>query len=281
MTLLRKLEAALRLSAFFVVTLSGIIGYSLCLLFGYRARHFFTKYWWARGSCLAYGLDCRLTGTITDHKPTLFVSNHLSYLDIVAIGSVVEVSFAAKAEMERWPFFGNLSKFADTIFISRNPRHARRALEQITERLKQDRNLILFPEGTSWDGSEIKPFKSSPFGIVEDEELRDRLCVQPLSIAYITKRNPEERAPTPFAWCKGYPLWKHIRETAARGGAEVRIVAYEPVAVKEFPDRKALADHCHEVIEQGYFESIARPVRKYDRTADPTLQRSPPTAATD
>jgi 1-acyl-sn-glycerol-3-phosphate acyltransferase len=281
MILVRKLEAALRLGGFFIVTLSGLIGYLLCLLLGYRARHFFTKHWWARGSCLAYGLDCRLTGKISAHKPTLFVSNHLSYLDIVAIGSVVEVSFAAKAEMERWPFFGNLSKFADTIFISRNPRDAKQALVQISERLGEDRNLILFPEGTSWDGSEIKPFKSSPFASVEDAELRDKLYVQPLSIAYVTKRNPEERAPTPFAWCKGYPLWKHIRETAARGGAEVRIVAYEPVAVRDFADRKALTDYCFDVIEQGYFKSIARPVRKYDRAADPTLRRSAPSAAAD
>lgn len=274
MNLFRRLVAALRITAFLALTLSGAVLYLVCLPLGEPARHFFTKYWWARGSCRAFGLDWRLSGTIDTHKPCLFVSNHLSYLDIVAIGSAIEVSFAAKAEMKSWPFFGTISRFADTIFISRNPRHARQALQQISERLGEGRNLILFPEGTSWDGSEIKPFKSSPFGVADDPELRKILHVQPLSIAYISKKNPEERAPTPFAWCKGYPLWKHIRETAARGGAEVRIVAYEPVAVSDFPSRRALADYCFEVIEKGYFDSIARPVRKYDPSRDPTLRPS-------
>lgn len=279
MKIIRNIVAFLRVTSFFVLTVTGAILYIITLPLGAPARHFFTKYWWARGSCFAFGLDWKLAGTVTAHKPCLFVSNHLSYLDIVAIGSATEVSFAAKAEMKNWPFFGTISRLADTIFISRNPRDAKQALAQITGRLKEHRNLILFPEGTSWDGSEIKPFKSSPFALVDDPELREILHVQPLSIAYITKKNPEERAPTPFAWCKGYPLWKHIWETAGRGGAEVRIVAYEPVAVKDFADRKALADYCFDVIEKGYFESIARPVQKYDPARDPTLTRSPTTAS--
>lgn len=271
MSFIRNIVGALRILGFFLVTLSGAILYVICLPFGAPARHFFTKYWWARGSCRAFGLDWKLIGRIDTHKPCLFVSNHLSYLDIVAIGSALEVSFAAKAEMRNWPFFGTISRFADTIFISRNPRHAKEALQLISGRLRERRNLILFPEGTSWDGSEIKPFKSSPFAVADDPELREILHVQPLSIAYIGKRNPEERAPTPFAWCKGYPLWKHIRETAARGGAEVRIVAYDPVPVKDFAGRRELADYCFDVIEKGYFESIACPVRKYDPARDPTL----------
>ncbi len=276
MAIYRTFIAALRLIAFFLLTFSGLVLYLLTLPFGRPARQFLTRHWWARGCCSAFGLDCRLSGEISPHRPTLFVSNHLSYLDIVAIGGVVEVSFAAKAEMENWPFFGNLSRFAETVFISRNPRHAKRALRQIADRLGQQRNLILFPEGTSWDGSEIKPFKSSPFAIADDEALREVLYVQPLSIAYVSKQNPEERTPTPFAWCKGYPLWKHIWETAKRRGAEIRIVAYEPVAVRDFADRKSLSDYCHSVIEEGYFRSIARPVRKYDRAADPTLQTPEP-----
>ncbi|MDX1499030.1 MAG: lysophospholipid acyltransferase family protein [Woeseiaceae bacterium] len=279
MTVIRNIVAALRLAGFFVVTLSGAILYLFCLPLGAVSRHFFTKYWWARGSCLAFGLDWQLSGEVSTHKPTLFVSNHLSYLDIVAIGSALEVSFAAKAEMKNWPFFGTISRFADTIFISRNPRHAKQALGQISERLKERRNLILFPEGTSWDGSEIRPFKSSPFGVADDPELREILHVQPLSIAYVTKKHPEERAPTPFAWCKGYPLWKHIWETAGRGGAEVRLVAYDPVPVRNFRSRRELTEHCFDVIERGYFASIARPVRKYDPRQDPTLGPSATSAA--
>ena len=124
-------------------------------------------------------------------------------------------------------------------------------------------NLILFPEGTSWDGSEIRPFKSSPFAIAEDPALRETLRVQPLSIAYIPKKKPELRAPTPFGWATDDSLWGHAWQALGLGGAEVRIVAYEPVAARDFATRKELARHCHSVIEQGYFDSIERPVKKY------------------
>lgn len=278
MNLARNIVAAARVGSFLIVTLSGAILYFVCLPLGPAVRRFFTKRWWAGGCCLAFGLNCQLTGRLSTHKPCLFVSNHLSYLDIVAIGSTVEVAFAAKAEMASWPFFGTISRLADTLFISRNPRHAKQVREQISGRLKENRNLILFPEGTSWDGSEIKPFKSSPFSVIDDGELREVLYIQPLSIAYVPKKDPQETAPSPFAWCKGYPLWKHIWESAGRGGAEVRIVAYEPVALKEFKDRKALTQHCFDVIEQGYFKSISRPVQKYNPATDPTLQRSTTTA---
>lgn len=271
MKLVRNIVAFLRIMAFIVITLSGAILYTITLPLGPPAQHFFKKYWWARGCCWAFSLDCTLAGDITTHKPCFFVSNHLGYLDIVTIGGVSEVSFAAKAEMKNWPFFGTISRLADTVFISRNPRHSKQVLQQISGRLKEGRNLILFPEGTSWDGSEVKPFKSSPFGVMDDPELHDILYVQPLSVAYITKKNREERAPTPFSWSQGYPLWKHIWETAGRGGAEVRIVAYEPVAVKDFSDRRELAQHCFEIVEKGYFESINRPVKKYDPARDPTL----------
>ena len=100
----------------------------------------------------------------TGHVPTLIVSNHVSWLDIWVVNSVVPVRFVAKSDIRRWPVIGFLVSGAGTIFIERRKRHdTMRTNRTIVEALTSGEYVAVFPEGTTTDGTEIKPFHASLF----------------------------------------------------------------------------------------------------------------------
>jgi len=100
----------------------------------------------------------------TGRIPTLIVSNHVSWLDIWVLNSVVPVRFVAKSDIRRWPVIGFLVSGAGTIFIERRKRHdTMRTNRTIVEALTSGEYVAVFPEGTTTDGSEVKPFHASLF----------------------------------------------------------------------------------------------------------------------
>jgi 1-acyl-sn-glycerol-3-phosphate acyltransferase len=100
----------------------------------------------------------------TGHIPTLIVCNHVSWLDIWVLNSVVPVRFVAKSDIRRWPVIGFLVSGAGTIFIERRKRHdTMRTNRTIVHALTSGEYVAVFPEGTTTDGTEIKPFHASLF----------------------------------------------------------------------------------------------------------------------
>lgn len=94
----------------------------------------------------------------------LIVANHVSYVDIVALSAVARCAFVSKKEVARWPIFGLYAQCGATIFVDRERRGAvADVAEGMRERLDAGVPLTLFPEGTSTDGSDVLPFRSSLF----------------------------------------------------------------------------------------------------------------------
>ena len=94
-------------------------------------------------------------------KSGLLVSNHLSYLDIILIGSLTPAVFVSKADVRGWPVFGWLAELAGTVFIERERRlHVGEVNGQIASALADGLLVVIFPEGTSTDGSAVLPFRS-------------------------------------------------------------------------------------------------------------------------
>ena len=113
------------------------------------------------------GIKVRVHGQRSDVIPTLFVCNHVSYLDIVVLGGLIPGSFVAKAEVATWPFFSTLAKAQRTIFVERSSGKASRSRDEMMSRLNTGDNLMLFPEGTSSDGTRVLPFRSALFGVAQ------------------------------------------------------------------------------------------------------------------
>jgi len=206
-----------------------------------------------RGCCRILGLDVQLWGERSRERPTLFICNHTSYLDIIALGGVLPGSFVAKQEVRGWPLFGYLSRLQRTVFVERRRDATARHRDEMVERLEAGDNLILFPEGTSNDGNRVLPFKTSFFGIAEKPVRGKALAVQPVSIAY-TKLNgiPMGRRYRPYyAWYGDMDLASHLFEMAGLGRATVVVECHPPVTIEQFKNRKELSAYCERVIAEG------------------------------
>ncbi len=107
-----------------------------------------------------FGYSANVSGEI----PTsgLLISNHLSYLDILAISAVTPAVFVSKADVRRWPLFGWLASLGGTIFIERERRtHVGVVNRGIESALVDGALVVVFPEGTSSNGDGVLPFRSS------------------------------------------------------------------------------------------------------------------------
>ena len=92
----------------------------------------------------------------------LIACNHLGYVDILVFGSICPAIFVAKSDVMGWPIIGWLASRASTIFVSRDaPARVASQLCEMEEPLRDGRPVILFPEGTSSDGAQVLPFRSS------------------------------------------------------------------------------------------------------------------------
>ena len=108
-------------------------------------------------------VDVRVHGCLpSEAGNVLVVANHISWLDIFALNAVQPVRFVAKSELARWPVVGRMMRGAGTLFVERTRlRDARRVNGQATAALAGGDIVAVFPEGTTTDGSELLPFKSS------------------------------------------------------------------------------------------------------------------------
>lgn len=205
--------------------------------------------------CIArwIGLDVKTTGMPLAASPVLFVGNHVSYLDICVLGSLIEGCFIAKSEVARWPLFGWLARLQRSVFIERRSSRAGHQRDEISRRLHAGDNLILFPEGTSDDGTHVLPFRSALFSVAEREAGGRPLLVQPFSIAYTRLGDmPMPRDWRPLvAWYGDMDLGAHLWRVLGMGRIEARVVFHQPVTLAGFASRKALADHCFAAVRDG------------------------------
>lgn len=112
---------------------------------------------------------------------TLLVSNHISWLDIIVIGKFVPAYFVAKSDISSWPVIGYLSRQGGTIFIRRgDKKHIKATTEKMVWVLKQNSNIIAFPEGTTTSGDAVLNFHASLF----QSALLTKSAIQPVAIQY-------------------------------------------------------------------------------------------------
>jgi 1-acyl-sn-glycerol-3-phosphate acyltransferase len=252
--LLRLWRAALYLA----VTLpTGPIQATLLLIRSPLSRRFPSFY--HRVCCRILGFHIETEGVRSAHRPTLYVANHSSYLDIPILGGLIEASFVAKAEIARWPFFGVLAKLQRSIFVDRRPGSSAQQRDAIMSRLDEGDDLIIFPEATSSDSIHILPFKSALFSVAEYRPNEQPLQVQPISVAYVRLDGmPLGRFFRPFvAWYGSMQVGPHLWTMLGLGHLTVKVIFHAPVTFEQFGSRKALATHCYRVITAGVSTALA------------------------
>jgi 1-acyl-sn-glycerol-3-phosphate acyltransferase len=195
--------------------------------------------------CLGLRMRVRVVGEPVRDRAVLFVSNHVSWADILAIGSITPIAFVSKSEIAKWPLVGVAAKMQRTVFVDRARRHQTGdAIAEIVQRLAGGTSMVLFAEGTSSDGNRVLPFRSALIGAVKEASARAEsgILIQPMSICYTGLNGiPMGRQHRPtVAWYGDLDFMPHIKALMARGAIDAVISYGEPMAADGSADRKAM-----------------------------------------
>jgi 1-acyl-sn-glycerol-3-phosphate acyltransferase len=136
------------------------------------------------------------------------------------------------------------------VFIRRSSRDAVQQKHVFEDRLLAGHRLLFFPEGTSTDGLQVLPFKPTLFAAFFSDALRDQLWVQPVSVTYFA---PEGEDPRHYGWWGDMEFGIHLLQTlATRRHGRIVVVWSDPLAVSDFPNRKALAKVSEAAVRAGH-----------------------------
>ena len=187
--------------------------------------------------------------------PCLIVTNHVSWLDIVILSTLTPLSFVAKRQVAGWPLFGWLARLQRTVFIDRERRVSTHEHgDELQSRLQAGETLVLFPEGTSGDGTSVMPFKSSFFAAAR----APGIVIRPLTLAYshcwglpITRRTRPH-----VAWYGDMELLPHLWAVLCGGPITVKLVVHDAMSIATGLDRKQAARVAENTVRQGLWQVL-------------------------
>lgn len=204
--------------------------------------------WWCKHLLAAFNLRVISHGHVpsanTQLATTMFVANHISWSDIHALNSIVALRFIAKSEIRNWPIFGYLVGSANPLFIDRSSRRdAKRTLDIATQSLQAGDNLCLFPEGTTTDGTTIKPFKSS----LIQAAIQAKATIWPVAIRY---PHPDGGVNVDVAYAGETTMMESMQKILSQKQPVIELHFLAPITPKYFAeqDRRELTLHVETLI---------------------------------
>jgi 1-acyl-sn-glycerol-3-phosphate acyltransferase len=239
----RRLRAVRRFLVVALWTVISIVVQAALVLLPGRPKVWFARLYWST-FCWLLGMHVRVIGVAANRRgqtrPVVFVSNHSSWLDVPVLGGRLSACFIAKEEVGRWPVVRTVARLGRTVMVSRSRITTARERDELRERIRDGDSLILFPEGTTSDGSRVLPFRSSFFAVAEGEASP---LIQPVSVVYDRLAGlPTGRASRPlFAWYGDMDIASHFWRLAQHHGLRATILLHTPLDPCAFADRKALA----------------------------------------
>jgi len=195
--------------------------------------------------CALLRIRVRVIGDPVRDRAVLFVSNHVSWADILSIGSLAPCAFVSKSEVGNWPLVGAAARLQRTVFVDRARRQQTGdAIADMVKRLAEGVPVVLFAEGTSSDGNRVLPFRSALVGVVKEASARAEsgILIQPMSICYVgTHGIPMGRQYRPLvAWYGDLDFIPHFKAFIKRGAVDAVVTYGEPIAADGSADRKAM-----------------------------------------
>jgi 1-acyl-sn-glycerol-3-phosphate acyltransferase len=233
----------------------------LALRFGFQATGWLPVYF---HRLLLWVMRVRVM--VQGRRPTgaaaLVLSNHVSWLDIPVLGSVVPLSFIAKTEVAGWPIVGFLARLQRSIFIDRARKsHTTSVNVEVGHRLARGDMIVLFPEGTTSDGNRLLPFRSALVGAARAalaEPSLARIQLQPLAITYVRRNGlPITRRERPaIAWYGDMDLAPHLAAFLREGAIDAVVHWGEPIPFDASSDRKLATAAAEAAVRAGVREAL-------------------------
>jgi lyso-ornithine lipid O-acyltransferase len=254
----RRVRVARRGLAVLAWTLPAILIQAVCLILPGQAKVRFAQMYWAVFARLI-GIKVRVVGTAIKRsagRPLIYVSNHSSWADVPVLGGVLDGRFVAKREVAGWPVIGLIARLGRTVFVSRSRASTGKERDSMRSVLQAGDNLILFPEGTSSDGSRVLPFRTSFFAaaaVQRDQRWPEGPLIQPVSVVYDRLGGlPAGRASRPvFAWYGDMDIASHFWRLTQNIGLRATVLLHTPLDPALFTDRKALSQAVWQIVADG------------------------------
>ena len=238
-----------RISRVIILTVIGFFIAGVVLPFTTQAARLRLISWWCKRLLAAFNIQVISKGHIPPSHAlfnTMFVGNHISWADIHALNSMVPVRFIAKSEIKSWPVFGYLANKANALFIDRSKRHdAARIVNETVQSLEAGDNLCLFPEGTTTDGTEMKPFKSS----LIQAAIQAKATIWPVAIRYPCA---DGSINTDMAYAGDITLPESLWAALRQKHPVVELTFLQPIPANktQTQDRRTLTSHIEHLIRQ-------------------------------
>jgi len=203
----------------------------------------------------------------------VIIANHVSYVDGIVLGSIFPIIFVSKREVKSWPIIGQWNVLCGTIFINRQRKiQVASLIRQMTRKLKQEANLLLFPEGTSTNGEGILPFQTVPLAA----PLRNRSIIVPVTVTYktiddqpVTTANRDS-----VYWYGDMEFVTHFWNLLGLREIEVLVTIQPKIDCFRYSDnsvgRKKLAEDCYNRVLGRGTEEITMAEDVSDNTDEPS-----------
>lgn len=197
--------------------------------------------WWHNRLADILGVNITVSGH-RPQAPALIVSNHISWLDIIVLGGLTHTDFLSKYEVRKWPVVGWLAARAGTVFIRRGDGQASEISRKLAGRLRKQGLLTLFPEGTTTDGSSVRPFFSRLFAAAIDTGTD----VVPVALRYHIAGELDPVAP----YTNEQSLTENLRGLLSREKTEVHVAFGDPISLSDHT-RREVAELARNAIVQA------------------------------
>jgi 1-acyl-sn-glycerol-3-phosphate acyltransferase len=199
----------------------------------------------------------RVTTIGTPRRRDAFhLSNHVSWIDILALGGASGTAFVAKSEIGEAPVVGWLAGLNRTVYIKRENRMGVAGqIDQVRQALGEHCAITIFPEGTTTDGKSLLPFKTPMLRVLEPPP--PGILVQPVLLDYGTVGED-------IGWVGEESGMNNARRVLARKGSlPLRVHYLDPFDPADFPGRKAIAAEARRRIEAALTHALGHPPRPF------------------
>lgn len=255
-----------RLLRLFVHVLWGMLLATFWLPFlGKKRRDKLVKHW-SNTILLILNVKLCVSGAMppAGTPPAMFVSNHISWLDVWLVNSLLSPRFVAKSEVRSWPFIGWLSKQGGVIFIQRaRKQDTLRVSGEAIQVLADGDSLCVFPEGTTTDGSFMVPFRSSLLQAAVDAEV----LIRPMALRYPLS---DGGVNVDVAYWSDITLWESMLAMVKQPEIAAELIFLLPIPTQG-KDRRVLARRA----ESAIAELLRLPVRAALQTPGGQLSAGP------
>ena len=202
-------------------------------------------------------------------RDVFYVSNHLSWIDILALGGASGTAFIAKSEIESAPVVGWLASLNRTVYVKRENRlGVAEQINELRDALAETWAVTIFPEGTTTDGKSLLPFKTPMLRVLEPPP--PGVMVQPVMLDY-------GDAAEDIAWIGQERGLANAKRILSRPGSfELKVHFLEPFHPRDFPGRKVIAAESRRRIEEALIKALGEPLRPFRFAEDPVGYRPKP-----